>query len=214
MNTDQILYYSQRAQEYEKIYTLPERQKNISEIKKFLKQSFFKKEVFEIACGTGYWTKYISETANLILSTDINESVLDIAKSNEYSCPVKVQKADTFDLSNISQTFNAGFAGFIWSHILKQELTEFINQFLSKINKDGLIIFIDNIYVEGNSTPLIEPDEHRNTYQKRKLENEECYTVVKNYPTDSEMVDLIGTVGKNINIKRLDYYWILSCNKK
>ena len=50
MNTDQIQYYSQRAQEYKKIYSLPERQDNLSEIKEFLKEKFSKKEVFEIAC--------------------------------------------------------------------------------------------------------------------------------------------------------------------
>lgn len=214
MNNNQIQYYYQRAKEYEKIYQRPERQKDITKIKEFLKTSFSKKEVFEIACGTGYWTQYISETANSIFSTDINESVLDIARSKTYSCPVKFQESDVFDLSHICQTFNSGYAGFIWSHILKQQLPEFILQFLSKIEKDGFVVFTDNTYVDGNSTPLINTDKQGNTYQNRILENGESYTIIKNYPADSEIRKLIDAVGKNINIQRLNYYWLVTFIKK
>ena len=214
MNTNQIQYYSQRAKENEKIYTLPERQKNLSDITDFLKEKFSKKEIFEIACGTGYWTQFISETAKSIFATDINTSVLDIARSKKYSCPVKFQESDIFNLSLIDRTFNSGFAGFIWSHIHRQELPAFIVQFLSKINKGGLVVFIDNLYVEGSSTPLDQMDQFGDTYQNRKLENGDKFTVIKNYPTDSEIENLINPVGINININKLDYFWILTFNKK
>jgi SAM-dependent methyltransferase len=214
MKTDQIRYYSQRAKEYEKIYTLPERQKNISEIKHFLKKSFSKKEVFEIACGTGYWTRFIGETAKSIFATDINASVLEIAQAKKYACPVQFKEADIFDLSFINKTFYSGFAGFIWSHILKQDLQNFIEQFLSKINKNGLVLFVDNTYVEGSSTPLDSTDDFGNTYQNRTLQSGSKFTVVKNYPTNSEILRLINPVGINLNIKKLDYFWILTFNKK
>ena len=214
MNTDQIQYYSQRAKEYEKIYTLPERQKNLSEIAELLKAKFSKREVFEIACGTGYWTQFISESAKSVFSTDINTSVLDIARSKKYSCPVMFQKSDLFNLSFIDQTFNSGFAGFIWSHIHKQKLPVFIVQFLSKISRDGMVVFLDNLFVEGSSTPLDQMDQFGNTYQNRKLENGDKFTIIKNYPTDSEIENLISPVGENINIKKLDYFWILTFNKK
>jgi len=214
MKTDQILYYSQRAKEYEKIYDLPERQYDLRRIKEFLEVSFTNKEVFEIACGTGYWTQYISETVKSIFSTDINESVLDIARSKKYACPVKIQNADVFNLSNLELNFNSGFAGFIWSHILKQELTQFLNQFLLKINKNGFVVFVDNTYVKGNSTPLCSTDKYGNSFQKRKLKDGKSYTVIKNYPTDSEMKALINPIGKNIKIIRMEYYWILKFNKK
>jgi len=214
MKINQIQYYSQRAKEYEKIYDLPERQKDLTQLKLFLKDSFSKKEVFEIACGTGYWTQYISETAKSIFATDINDSVLDIARLKKYSCPAQIHKVDIFHLSNLSQNFNSGFAGFIWSHILKQELTQFLNQFLLKINKNGLVVFVDNTYVKGNSTPLCSTDKYGNSFQKRKLKDGKSYTVIKNYPTDSEMKALINPIGKNIKIIRMEYYWILKFNKK
>jgi len=214
MKTEQILYYSQRAKEYEKIYNLPERQKNIAQIKQYLKNSFSKKEVFEIACGTGYWSQYISETAKSIFATDINDSVLDIARLKKYSCPAQIHKADIFHLSNLAQNFNSGFAGFIWSHILKQELPQFINHFLSKIQKDGFVVLVDNTFVKGSSTPVIKTDKHGNSFQNRKLKDGKSYTVIKNYPSDEEIRELIDPVGKDIKIIRLDYYWILTFYKE
>ncbi len=214
MNKDQILYYSQRAQEYEKIYDKPERQNDIYKITQYLKTTFNKNDVFEIACGTGYWTQYISKTANSIFATDINKSVIKIAKSKKYSCPVKFHETDIFNLSSINQTFNSGFAGFIWSHIAKQDLQSFVTHFLSKINKDGIVVFIDNLFVKNSSTPVESVDEYGNTYQKRRLENGSYHKVIKNFPTDSEIINLINPFGTNIDIKRLDYFWILQFNKK
>lgn len=214
MNKDQVLYYSQRAKEYENIYDKPERQKDLLYISQYLKTCFNKKDVFEIACGTGYWTQYISETANSICATDINKSVIDMAKSKEYSCPVNFHEADVFNLSSINQVFNSGFAGFIWSHIAKQDLQKFINQFISIIKKGGTVVFIDNLFVKGSSTPIDSIDEIGNSYQQRKLENGSTHKVLKNFPTDSEIYKLIDPVGINIDIKRLDYFWILQFNKK
>ena len=39
--------------------------------------------LIEVACGTGYWTNHISKTATSIYATDINESVVKIAKEQD-----------------------------------------------------------------------------------------------------------------------------------
>ncbi|MES2780773.1 MAG: hypothetical protein V4651_12845 [Bacteroidota bacterium] len=57
MNTDLVSYYHQRAKEYEKLYAKPERQEDLKEIATVLQGIFINKNVFEISCGTGYWTE-------------------------------------------------------------------------------------------------------------------------------------------------------------
>lgn len=171
MNTDPALYYSERAKEYEKIYEKPERQEDLKYIAQFLKDIFNGRNILEIACGTGYWTQFISETAKSIFATDINQAVIEMAKTKVYNSPVDLALADLYDLSKSRRSSDAGFGGFIWSHIPKQKLSMFITHFLSKITKDGVIIFIDNQYVEGSSTPIDSEDEYGNTYQRRRLEN-------------------------------------------
>jgi len=94
MNTDQVIYYSERAPEYEEIYEKPERQDELAQISHYLTNNFRNKQVKEIACGTGYWTKYISETAYSITASDINDSALEIAKSKSYDCPVEFINED------------------------------------------------------------------------------------------------------------------------
>jgi len=78
VNTDLIGYYRERAAEYEKIYTKPERQPDLQEAAQILQRIFQGKAVFEIACGTGYWTERLAKTATSILATDINTSVLEL----------------------------------------------------------------------------------------------------------------------------------------
>ena len=165
MNKDQITYYSERAEGYEKIYDKPERQKDIQNVIDYLRRYFNNKDLFEIACGTGYWTQYISKSTKHIFATDINEKVIDIARSKQYeSDNVEFQLADVFNLPENLEKYEAGFGGFIWSHILKQDLSMFLKAFLSVITPGGMLIFIDNNYVEGSSTPIYKADDYQNTY--------------------------------------------------
>ncbi len=214
MNKDQILYYSERAKEYEQIYQKPERQDDLKQLKSILKNIYTKKSVYEIACGTGYWTEFISETAKTILATDINETVIEVAKSKMYQTPVTFETADIYSLSYTKEKFDAGFGGFIWSHIPKQNLAGFLSGFISNISQGGLIAFIDNQFVEGSNTPIDSEDEYGNTYQIRKLSDGTHHKVMKNFPIDSEIVNMVRPIGIEIEIERFNYFWILKFKVK
>lgn len=211
---DQIQYYSERAKEYEKIYEKPERQEDLRFLEIYLKEMFAEKTVLEIACGTGFWTKHISETATFILATDVNQAVIEVAKSKPYKSPVKFDLANIYDLKEIEAGFDSGFGGFIWSHIPREKLKLFLEVFSSKINDGGTIVFIDNQFVGGSNTPINRKDDFLNTYQIRTLENGAHYEVLKNFPDDSEFLELITPLGFEVKIRRLKYFWILSFRKK
>lgn len=84
MHTNLTEYYAKRAAEYEAIYAKPERQADLEAVATFLKEIFNGKDVLEIACGTGFWTEKIARTARSVWATDINESVLEIARNKNY----------------------------------------------------------------------------------------------------------------------------------
>jgi len=214
MNKDQIQYYSERAKEYEQIYQKQERQEDLKKLRKILKDLFSAKSVFEIACGTGYWTQFISETAKSIFATDINETVIEIARSKKYQSPTTFEKADIFNHTNADAKYDSGFAGFIWSHIPKQELDVFLSGFISNISPGGLVVFVDNQYVEGSNTPIDSKDDYGNTYQIRKLSNGSNYKVMKNFPVDKEILDNIEPIGSDVDIERLKYFWVLKFRVK
>ncbi len=214
MIIDQIQYYFERAKEYERIYQKPERQEDLKKLRIILKELFFSKSVLEIACGTGYWTQFISETAKSLFAIDINETVIEIAQSKKYESPTTFEKADIYNLTNAHEKFDSGFGGFIWSHIPKQELDVFLSGFISNISPGGLVVFVDNQYVEGSNTPVDSKDEYGNTYQIRKLSNRNNYKVMKNFPADKEIMDVIEPIGSDVVIEKLKYFWVLKFKVK
>ena len=210
---DVEIYYAARAYEYNKTYLRPERQKDIKKLHKLLKNLLSGHKVLEIACGTGYWTKTIASVSEFITAVDINEEVLQIAKNRGIpSDKVNFIQDDVFSLNKIQNNFSAGFAGFWWSHILKSKLKRFLALFHSKLQPDALLIFLDNRRVEGSSTPISRIDIDGNTYQVRKLEDGREYEILKNFPTKKEILEILGNKVKNLKIKFLEYFWIVSYN--
>ena len=209
MNTDLISYYKERANEYEKIYSKPERQHDLLIASKNLQEIFHNKKIFEIACGTGYWTKIISNTAHSILATDINDSVISVAKSKEYaSGNVDFQVADIFNLPYTSK-HESLFGGFIWSHIKLQELVHFIDIINQHIKPGGTVVFMDNNFIESSNLPVTSTDNFGNTYQTRQLENGTIHKVLKNFPAENFIKGLLTGKAKEIEFISLEYYWIL-----
>ena len=213
MNSNTVSYYKDRAKEYEKIYSKPERQNDLLLAGQILKDTFADKDVFEIACGTGYWTQKIAATAKNILATDINDTVIEVAKSKNYLlAKVVFQTADIFDLINTNK-HESLFGGFIWSHIKLQDLNNFIDTVNNLVSDCGTIVFMDNNYVEGSNLAVTDTDEFGNTYQTRVLESGTTHKVLKNFPAEIFMRQLLTGTATNIDFINLQYYWILKYNK-
>lgn len=203
-------YYARRAGEYEKIFAKPERQSDLASLRALLPGLFAVRDVLEIACGTGYWTPLISGSARSILATDINEEVLAVARHKAYpNQNVEFKITDAYTLANVTGRFSAGFAGFWWSHIPKQRLSHFLDCFHSKLCPGALVVFLDNNYVEGSSTPIARSDGEGNTYQKRKLEDGAEFEVLKNFPTETELRASVNAAAHDVEVTQLKHYWCL-----
>lgn len=202
-------YYAQRAPEYEKIYHRPERQPDLRRLEQVVTQAFCGLDVLEIACGTGYWTRFIAKQARSILATDCSAEVINIARDKDYKpCSVSFLQSDAYSLENIEGTRPAGFAGFLWSHVAKDKLLLFINSLHSKLDEHASVVIIDNRYVEGNSLPISRRDTQGNTYQTRRLADGSEYEVLKNFPTDVELTEQLQPCAHQLEIEFLSYYWL------
>ena len=209
LNSEIITYYKDRAKEYEKIYSKPERQNDLLVAEKILQDTFADKDILEIACGTGYWTQKISITSKSILAIDINDAVIEIARSKTYSPgEVSFQTADIFNLT-FAAKHKYLFGGFIWSHIKLEDLNNFICKVHSIVEDHGTIVFMDNNYVAGSNLPVTQIDNLGNTYQTRTLENGTAHKVLKNFPTETFIRQLLTDRATEITFMNLQYYWIL-----
>ena len=64
---------------------------------------------------------------------------------------------------------------------------------------------MDNLFVEGASTPISEIDRDGNTYQLRRLGDGTQVRVLKNFPTEAE---LRSHLPATLNYEPLEYYWL------
>jgi hypothetical protein len=122
---------------------------------------------------------------------------------------VQFVQDDAYEMTQLKGPFDSGFAGFWWSHIPVSQLHSFLSLFHSKLLPGAKLVFIDNQFVKGNSTPIHRQDEDGNTYQIRRLRNGQEHEVLKNFPTDQQLNEILGPFSARIEIKRLQYYWLL-----
>lgn len=209
MNTNLVSYYKERAKEYERIYHNPERQKELNESAQMLQDIFKDRHVLEIACGTGYWTEKISHTAASVYATDINDTVLDIAKKKTY-----LKAKVNFGIMNFYKIpphilNECLFGGFIWSHIKLCELDRFLEIVETVVKPGGTVAFMDNNFVEGVSYPITSTDDEGNTFQTRKLDDGSEHLIVKNFPCESFLREKLSGRAVDICFTSFQHYWIL-----
>lgn len=207
-------YYAQKAAVLEQAYEIPERQEELECLQEELDETLAGHRVLELACGAGYWTQFYAYSAESVLATDVNPEMLELARAKDLpDDKVQWQLADAYDFA-VEPGLTACFAGFLWSHIPRQDQEGFLQQLRKKLGKDTLLVLMDNTYVDNVSLPIARTDAEGNTYQLRKLENGERCEVQKNYPTDSALRKRLADSAREIRVKRLEYYWMLTCRLK
>ncbi len=204
-------YYAARAREYESIYAKPERQADLKRIADLLKPMFKGRRVLEIACGTGYWTQHIAAVAQSITGVDANQETLDVAAEKTWLANrVEFKIADAYALPDELGMFDATFAGFWWSHILARDRARFFASLNRRLLPGARVAFLDNLYVEGNSTPVSHRDAEGNTYQRRLLKNGTEHVVPKNFPTEQGLFADVAGFASNAHYAALEYFWLFS----
>lgn len=200
-------YYSARAPEYDQVYLKPERQPDLVAIHQWLPPKFSNASVIEIACGTGYWTQFIAPFADKVLAVDAAPETLAIAKTRVSNENVTFLLGDAYALPSDHEQFDIAFAGFWFSHIPKARWHEFFLGLSACLRPNARVILLDNLYVEGSSTPISDQDNDGNTIQTRYLEDGSSHQVIKNFPTEAELKQAVEGLGVNCSFTRWQYFW-------
>lgn len=200
-------YYAARASEYDRIYRKPERQGDLRAIERWLPPKFAGARVVEIACGTGYWTQFIAPVAAQLLAIDAAAETLAIAKSRVPEGKVDFVLGDAYALPRHIGPFDAAFAGFWFSHVPKARRREFLLGLAARLEPGARVVLLDNRYVEGSSTPLSAQDADGDSYQTRHLDDGSTHQVLKNFPSETELQELMAGLGKHAAFTVWEYYW-------
>jgi SAM-dependent methyltransferase len=215
MSSDSLAdYYARRAHEYERVYAKPERQQDLRWLAARLGALLGGRDVLEVACGTGYWTQVLVRHARSVVACDINDEVLKIARGKPWgAAEVRFCRHDAFDVAEVPGRFDAGFAGFWWSHIQRARLAGFLDQWHRRVGQGGLLVAIDNRYVSGSSTPITRTDAEGNTYQLRRLVDGSRHEVLKNFPDAHQLLAILARLQPPVVDARVEltrYFWCLS----
>ena len=202
-------YYARRATEYEQVYDKPERQTDLAILRLWVAEAVRGRRVLELACGTGYWTAVMAQTADFLLATDLSTEVLALARERSWP-PARVAfaRADAMSPPRLAGEFDAVFAGFWWSHLRRQERAGFLQRLAERLGSGVEVILIDNRFVPGSSTPIARIDQDGNSWQRRRLADGSEHEVLKNFPDPAELLSLLQAHGTQVEVFELPHYWM------
>ncbi len=210
-------YYRQRAPEYEQIYYRdnPPRRKEIDDEAAFLRAFAGDQEVVELACGTGYWTKVVAESARSVVATDLSPEMIAEAQRKEYAREPLFVVGDLEHPPVPDGSFDLLVLGFWLSHQAKETYPRFFETISRPLRRGGAIWMIDNNPpAEGSTVDSARVDEHGNNYKLRRLNNGDSYVILKNYFSRGELVAIVEPY---FHLERLvygTYYWSMVLRPK
>jgi demethylmenaquinone methyltransferase/2-methoxy-6-polyprenyl-1,4-benzoquinol methylase len=195
---DVVRYYAERAPVYDESagYTNPEAEELRVPIKVRYQEMFRERDVLEIACGSGYWTEVIGEVAKSVLATDINSSLISIAKGRCKHLPnVRFMITDAYTLQGVPTGFDAALGIWWWSHIPLGHLQTFLATLHSKLAPEAIVMFVDQLPYDGF---IRKQDDEGNTLEQRILPGGRSFMVVKNFPTEREVKAALAGIADDI----------------
>ncbi len=206
-------FYAKCADQMEDHYDRPECEDDLADIQERLEEVLADHNVLELACGKGFWTQFYADFAESVVATDINPDMLVAAEGLELPDTVQWQQADAMDVQ-VEGSFDACFAGFWWSHVLRQDQDGVLKMLREKLGKDALLVLIDETYAEDSSTVIARTDLEGNTFQILTQPDGERCEILRNFPTDSTLRKRFANFAREIRIVRLEHYWMLTCRLK
>jgi len=143
-------------------------------------------DVLEVACGTGYWTAVIAVAARSVVAVD-RDPVMAAAARQRLSAAANVRcvVADAYSLDGISGPFNAAFAHWWWSHVPRSRLRPFLTALHARLRPGAFVLLADQLPYVSQARRR---DDEGNLLEKRTLRNGAVFEIVKNFPTEPDIV--------------------------
>ena len=202
-------YYRERAPRYDVLYQRPEWRDDLVWLKAWVVDHTARRNVLEVAAGTGFWTAAAAKKARAIVATDCNTQTLAIAAKRGLGPHVTLLAADAYSLPKFPCAFDVGMAHLWWSHVDKAQEQQFLRHFTSRLLPGAQLLMIDQLYLEGYSTPAFRRDRAGNRYDLRTLENGRVFQIIKNYPTPEQLQASMSRFCDAVQVTSLRYFWAL-----
>jgi SAM-dependent methyltransferase len=167
-------------------------------------------KVLEIACGTGYWTEVIAVAAKSVLATDVDPTMISLARHRLAHCSnVRCQVDDAYSLDGVHGHFTAAFSHWWWSHMPKARLRGFLGVLHEKLTPGALVIFADQLRYDWARR---REDQEGNLLEQRTLPDGSQWEIVKNFPTHDDITSDLRDVADSVTYREYpeERYWTVT----
>lgn len=203
---EQLNYYRARAQEYDQWFLRQGRYdrgldhraewfREIATVERALEPVMEGKEVLELACGTGLWTRRLAASSSRVLAVDAASEMLSINRAQLRTGNVEYCQADIFSWTP-SRTFDLVFFSFWLSHVPAGRFDEFWNNVRRALKPAGSVFLVDSL-LEPTSTARDHDLVGRSGIVRRKLNDGREFQIVKIFYEPSELESRLSALGWN-----------------
>ncbi|HKC66186.1 MAG TPA: class I SAM-dependent methyltransferase [Pyrinomonadaceae bacterium] len=185
---EQLAYYRARASEYDQWFLRqgrydygPEHRaewfREVATIESALLPVVNQKEVLELACGTGLWTRHLAKASTKIVALDASPEVIALNRQRVRATNVEYRVADIFAWQP-DATFDVLFFSFWLSHVPPTRFDSFWAMVRRALKPEGCAFFVDSL-LEQSSTARDHAPVDRSGVVCRRLNDGREFRIVK-----------------------------------
>src|SRR2546428_4813767 len=209
MTEEMTRYYARRAAEYERVYEIPAWQPALAELRRRVPAFFVGRRVFEVACGTGYWTAHVATTALEAHATDVNEETLALARARPWPRGnMTFERRDAYAKSATPPRWDAGFAAGWLSHVDLARMSEFVDALHSHLVPGSAVMMFDERDHRQRPLPASRTDAAGNRYEARTLESGERFEIIKNFFDGAALREALCGRARGLVFDELRGFWV------
>jgi SAM-dependent methyltransferase len=201
---EQMAYYRARAPEYDQWFLRegrydrgPEHRAEwfaeVAAVEAALHAALVGKDVLELACGTGLWTRHLARDNRRVVAIDASPEVIAINRTRVRSEKVDYRVADIFSWRP-TETFDAVFFSFWLSHVPPARFADFWTLVRSAVKPQGQVFFVDSLQQQASAARDQGPLDDSGIV-RRRLEDGREFEIVKVFYTPADLERRLSAAG-------------------
>lgn len=145
------------------------------------------RDVLELACGTGYWTRFVAPVSRQTVAVDFSANMLAVARAQVIPRAEFIED-DAYGLSRVGERrFEFAYAMHWVSHVPLARWGEFFTSFHARLQPGATVILADDIRRADDGDPYYSRLADRDSYEVRRLPEGGTYEIVKTYFTTEDL---------------------------
>jgi cyclopropane fatty-acyl-phospholipid synthase-like methyltransferase len=209
MTDEMTRYYAERAVEYDRVYSHPAWARDLPRLGERIEALFPGRRVFEVACGTGYWTERVARVAARVHAEDLSAETLALARRRPYApATVTLARHDAY-VPGIGG-FDGGLAALWLSHVDLARMDDFLAAFHSRLERGAVVFMFDERDTPDRPAPASRVDEAGNRYERRRLAAGGEFEIVKNFFDGDGLARRLAAHGRAFVFEELERFWMLA----